>query len=162
MASTPVHTTDTQYLVRDAMTTGYQLSSFLVPPLYTAFIVFKRGRPSFSLNRLLRATWMGGLVGTVGSGGLSYALYAHSTKESLRARKNQAAYNINRIKADDHALIGTVLMSVLTPAVLWNRAHIINLVLGGAGFGSNIGLLIFYGTNDPVSKPKTPIYSVEQ
>lgn len=35
-------------------------------------------------------------------------------------------YQNDRIRADDHAMIGTILMSVLTPAVLWNRAHILN------------------------------------
>lgn len=63
MAMTAAHAADTEYLVRNAMTNGYQVSSLLVPPLYTAFILARRGRASFSVNRLLRATWLGGLAG---------------------------------------------------------------------------------------------------
>lgn len=54
---------DVEYLVRRSMTKGYQLFSLLTPPVYTAFILARRGRSSFSINRLLRATWLGGAAG---------------------------------------------------------------------------------------------------
>ncbi|TFK42779.1 hypothetical protein BDQ12DRAFT_676790 [Crucibulum laeve] len=138
------HAADTDYLVRQAMTTGYQLGSLLTPPAYLAFILARRGRGSFSLNRLLRATWIGGLGGTASAGGIAYARYAYSHEDSVRARRIKTAYDTDRIRRDDHATIGTLLMGVLTPAILWRRANIVNLILGGAGFGSSIGLLTHY------------------
>jgi hypothetical protein len=54
---------DTEYLVRQAMTTGYQWSSLLVPPVYVAYVLARRGRTALSINRVLRATWVGGLGG---------------------------------------------------------------------------------------------------
>jgi hypothetical protein len=61
--TTAEHAADTEYLVRKAMTTGYQFFSLLTPPAYTAFILARRGRGAFTANRLLRATWLGGFVG---------------------------------------------------------------------------------------------------
>jgi len=58
-----VHAADTNYLVREAMTTGYQFFSLITPPAYVAFLIARRGRAAFSINRLLRATWVGGLSG---------------------------------------------------------------------------------------------------
>ena len=55
---------DVEYLVRRGMTKGYQLFSLLTPPLYTAFVLARRGRSQFSVNRFLRATWLGGAAGT--------------------------------------------------------------------------------------------------
>ena len=52
-----------EYLVRQAMTTGYQWSSLLVPPVYIAYVLARRGRATLSINRVLRATWVGGLSG---------------------------------------------------------------------------------------------------
>jgi len=57
---------DREYLVRHAMTTGYQWSSLLVPPVYIAYVLARRGRVAFSINRILRATWVGGLGGKSG------------------------------------------------------------------------------------------------
>lgn len=54
---------DVEYLVRRGMTKGYQLFSLISPPIYTAFVLTRRGRSHFSINRLLRATWLGGAAG---------------------------------------------------------------------------------------------------
>jgi len=54
---------DTQYLVRRSMTKGYQLLSILTPPIYVGFSLFRQGRGHFTVNRLLRATWLGGVAG---------------------------------------------------------------------------------------------------
>lgn len=35
-------------------------------------------------------------------------------------------------------------MALLTPAIFWNRANIVNLILGGAGIGSASGTLAHY------------------
>jgi hypothetical protein len=54
---------DVEYLVRRGMTKGYQLFSLLTPPLYAAFVLSRRGKSQFSMNRFLRATWLGGAAG---------------------------------------------------------------------------------------------------
>lgn len=54
---------DTQYLTRNAMFGAYQFASLLAPPIYTAYFIARRGRGSFSVNQLLRATWLTGLGG---------------------------------------------------------------------------------------------------
>lgn len=54
---------DTEYLVRRSMTKGYQLFSIITPPIYAGFSLFRKGRGYFTMNRLLRATWLGGTAG---------------------------------------------------------------------------------------------------
>ena len=58
------HAADTEYFVRRGMNKGYQLFSFLAPPVYVAFAVSRYGRSHITVNRLLRATWVGGAGGT--------------------------------------------------------------------------------------------------
>jgi hypothetical protein len=57
------HAADTEFLVRRGMSKGYQWMSLLTPPAYAAFVLSQRGRAAFSVNRLLRATWLGGASG---------------------------------------------------------------------------------------------------
>jgi hypothetical protein len=59
-----VHAADTEILVRRGMTKGYELFSLLTPPAYAAFVLMRKGRAHFTVNRFLRATWVGGAVGT--------------------------------------------------------------------------------------------------
>ncbi|RDB21017.1 hypothetical protein Hypma_011406 [Hypsizygus marmoreus] len=151
---------DIQYLARNAATTGYQLGSLLAPPLYMVSVIASRGRSSFTINRLLRATWLCGLGGSIAGGAVGYAWYTFPNEDVLRSKRLEAVYDNDRIRADDHAMIGTILMGVLTPALFWNRAHIVNLVLGGAGLGSGIGLLTHYGrslTGDRPPKTQLPV-----
>jgi hypothetical protein len=85
-------------------------------------------------------------------------------------------YNLQTslLRRNDHATIGGVLGSVLTPAILWNRASAINrrfciyvtirhtsfitgliVILGGFGLGNAVGLLTHYGrtlSGDPPLK----------
>jgi hypothetical protein len=77
--SSTAHAVDTEFFVRRGMTkglslkllqtpyslrlTGYQYGSLLTVPLYTGFVLARRGRGAFTLSRLLRATWVGGAVG---------------------------------------------------------------------------------------------------
>lgn len=63
-ATAQAHAADTEFLVRRGMTKGYQVLSLLTPPLYTAIALSRYGKAHFSVNRLLRATWVGGSVGT--------------------------------------------------------------------------------------------------
>jgi len=158
LAESPYRAADTIYLVRHAMTTGYQVGSILAPPLYTAFVLTKRA-PSFTINRLLRATWLGGLGGIALSGVSSYAWYKSRSENDLRSKRLYTAYNTNKIRADDHATIGSFVTSVLVTGLFWKRAGVINLVLGGAGLGSSIGLVVHYGrsmTGDVPSQLKEP------
>ncbi|KAF8894421.1 hypothetical protein BD779DRAFT_1434895 [Infundibulicybe gibba] len=141
MEVSAAHTTDVEQLVRHDMSRGYQIFSLITPPAYIAFILTRRGRGALSINRVLRATWVGGLSGSAACGGFAYTRHAFANEESVRKRRFQAAYDTNRIRAEDHATIGGVLMAVLTPALLWKQARIIHLILGGASFGSGIGFL---------------------
>jgi len=155
---------DKEFLVRRAMTKGYQLLSLLAPPCYVAWILLgKQGRSGLSLNRILRATWVGGAVGISEGGALEYLRSANSSEELIRTRRIEASYNTASIRADDHCTIGSILSSVLTPALFWNRARAIHLILGGAGLGSSAGLLVHYGrtlSGDPPTKIQVPQLTV--
>lgn len=106
---------DTQYLVRRSMTKGYQLFSILTPPIYIGFNIFRKRNSHITVNRLLRATWLGGVVGMyrtaarlstpyishvfvhtgIGSGGaVEYARSANSGPETLRSRRIRAAIDV--------------------------------------------------------------------
>ncbi|KII88924.1 hypothetical protein PLICRDRAFT_590247 [Plicaturopsis crispa FD-325 SS-3] len=138
------HAADTEFLIRRSMSKGYQLCSLLTPPIYAAFTFSRYGRAHLSVNRLLRATWIGGGVGCVGGGAFEYVRSASSPEDKIRARRTYAAYNTASIRADDHSTIGGLLFAVLTPALFWNKARMVHLVLGGAGLGSSVGLLTHY------------------
>lgn len=56
---------DNEYLIRKGSNTGYRMLSIITPPAYTAYVLARRGRASFSINGLLRSTWIGGFVGTI-------------------------------------------------------------------------------------------------
>ena len=64
VAATPqAHNADIEYFVRRGMTKGYQLMSVVTPIVYTVFATTRYGRAHMNVNRLLRATWMGGSLG---------------------------------------------------------------------------------------------------
>ncbi|KAI0670629.1 hypothetical protein C8Q78DRAFT_136829 [Trametes maxima] len=152
-AATPqAHAADVEFFVRRGMTKGYQLLSLVTPPVYAVVAMTRYGRSHLSVNRLLRATWVGGSVGVIGGGGFEYARSAYSNPDKVRIRRVQATYDTSSIRADDHSTIGGLLFALLTPAVFWKRASTINLILGGAGIGSGIGLLAHHArtvTGDP-------------
>ncbi|KAI9568935.1 hypothetical protein HD554DRAFT_631818 [Boletus coccyginus] len=166
MAVDGSHAADVEFLVRRSMTKGYQLFSLLSPPAYVAFIFARKGRAQFSINRFLRATWVGGAVGCAAGGGFEYVRSANSSEVTVRNRHTRSAYDTASLREDDHSTIGALLLAVLTPALLWRRASTINLVLGGAGIGSSIGVLTHYGrslTGDPpppVQVPEATVPSV--
>ena len=110
------HAADTEYFVRRGMNKGYQLFSFLAPPVYIAFAVSRYGRSHLTVNRLLRATWVGGASGTcrtlfactpfltyvcnppnagiVTGGGFEYVRSAYSNPENVRNRRIRATYDV--------------------------------------------------------------------
>ncbi|KJA18607.1 hypothetical protein HYPSUDRAFT_205284 [Hypholoma sublateritium FD-334 SS-4] len=151
----PPHAADMEYLVRQAMSTGYQWSSLIAPPAYVAYILARKGHAELSINRILRATWIGGLGGASISGGGAYVRYAYSRQEFVRDKRMETAYNTSIVRRNDHSTIGSVLGAVAVPAILWKHANIVNLILGGAGLGGGIGLLTHYGrtlSEDPHPK----------
>ncbi|KAH7889944.1 hypothetical protein F5I97DRAFT_1800459 [Phlebopus sp. FC_14] len=157
------HAADTELLVRRSMTKGYELFSLLTPPAYIAFVLARKGRGHFTANRFLRATWVGGAVGCISGGAFEYVRSANSSEATVTARRMRNTYDMASLRADDHATIGALLSAILTPAVLWKRAGTVNLVLGGAGVGSALGLLTHYGrtlTGDPpptIQIPEIPV-----
>ncbi|KAF8797844.1 hypothetical protein BYT27DRAFT_7218652 [Phlegmacium glaucopus] len=157
---------DTEYLVRQAMTTGYQWSSLLVPPVYIAYVLARRGQAALSTNRVLRATWVGGLGGksawAIASGGVGYLRYANLNQESVRMKRLKVVYDSNVLRRNDHSTIGGILGAVLIPAILWKRASIVNLILGGAGLGSGIGLLTHYGRTITGDSPQVEVIALPE
>ncbi len=111
---------DTQYLVRRSMTKGYQLFSIITPPIFIGFSLFRKRSSHITVNRLLRATWLGGVAGMyppqdvpisayishnfvligIGSGGaVEYVRSANSNPETLRSRRIRAALDVISILA---------------------------------------------------------------
>ncbi|KAI0317292.1 hypothetical protein OF83DRAFT_1058912 [Amylostereum chailletii] len=157
---------DTEYLVRRSMTKGYQLFSVLTPPAYATFVILRRGRGQLTINRLLRATWLGGATvstsvqGLVAGGAFGYTRSVTANPETLRARRIRAAFDMDSMRADDHATIGALLFSVLTPAMFWKRATTIHLIFGGAGLGTAVGWATHIGRHifgDPAPKAQIPV-----
>ncbi|KAF5372904.1 hypothetical protein D9758_001728 [Tetrapyrgos nigripes] len=138
------HQQDVEYLARKASNTGYQILSLLTPPAYTAFVLTRRGRHAFSINGMLRSTWVGGVGGALGGAGIAYARYSSFDPAAVQAKRIQIAYDTGRVRAEDHSTIGAILFGVLTPALLWKRAKLVHLILGGAGLGSSVGILTHY------------------
>lgn len=82
------------------------------------------------------------------AGGAAYLRYAYSSQESVRVKRIETAYNVSYpvlkqmrraflsmyvigqqtsiVRRNDHSIIGSVLGAVAVPAILWNRASIVN------------------------------------
>ncbi|PPQ64005.1 hypothetical protein CVT24_009379 [Panaeolus cyanescens] len=144
MPSSPAHASDVQFLVRNSMNMGYQWASILVPPVYIALTVSRKGGSALSLNRSLRATWAGGLSGAALTGTAAYLRYDNSTEDSVRAQRITTAYDTSALRRNDHATIGGLVSAVLVPAIFWKRANVVNLILGGAGIGTAVGCCVHY------------------
>ncbi|KAF9036934.1 hypothetical protein BDZ89DRAFT_450772 [Hymenopellis radicata] len=93
-ATAAAHAADTEYLVRKNMTSGYQLFSLLTPPVYLAFSLSRYGRSSFSVNRLLRATWIGGAAGIAAGGAFGYVRYGFSSPEHVQKQRSRVTYDV--------------------------------------------------------------------
>ncbi|KIJ60610.1 hypothetical protein HYDPIDRAFT_98292 [Hydnomerulius pinastri MD-312] len=151
------HDADVEFLVRRSMNKGYELFSLLTPPAYIAFILARKGRSHLTVSRFLRATWVG--AGCVAGAAFEYVRSANSSEATVRSRRISSTYDTASLRADDHSMIGSLLFAVFTPALLWKRANAVDLVLGGAGLGSCLGLLTHFGralTGDPAPKVEVP------
>jgi hypothetical protein len=108
------HAADTEFFVRRGMTKGYQILSLLAPPAYVAFAISRHGRSHLNVNRVLRATWLGGSVGeylivisskcissklvvqgVVGGGAFEYLRSQWTNHEQLRNRRVVATYSVS-------------------------------------------------------------------
>ncbi|KAG2366816.1 hypothetical protein BDR07DRAFT_1395196 [Suillus spraguei] len=148
-----------EILIRRGMTKGYEVFSILTPLAYATFVLVRKGKGHFTVNRFLRATWVGGAVGCSGGGALEYIRSSRASDATVGNWRLQHSYDTASLRADDHSTIGAILFAVLTPAILWKRASTVNLVLGGAGIGSAIGLLTHYGrtaTGDTAPDARIP------
>ncbi|KAI0295511.1 hypothetical protein BC826DRAFT_909106 [Russula brevipes] len=155
---------DTEYLIRRSMTKGYQLFSIMTPPIYAGFSLFRKGRGYLTVNRVLRATWLGGAAGRhhmtmcIASGGaFEYVRSTSSSSETLRARRIRTAIDRASHRADDHATIGALLCAVLTPALFWKRGTMIHLVFGGAGIGTTAGYFTHLARSASGDIPPNPV-----
>ncbi|KAH9998120.1 hypothetical protein BJV74DRAFT_237800 [Russula compacta] len=148
---------DTDYLVRRSMTKSYQLFSILAPPLYTGFSLFRKGRGYLTINRILRATWLGGAGGIACGGAFEYLRSTNSSSETLHSRRIRAAIDRASHRADDHATVGALLCAVLTPAIFWRRGSTIHLVFGGAGLGTAAGYFTHIARSASGDVPPTPV-----
>ena len=130
--------------------------------MYIAAIVARR-RP-FSVNKLLRATWLGGLGGTVAGAGVGWVQYTGVPPQRLSDARTKLAYDVgfillalvglhtdlslgwqrDEIRMDDHATVGAILLAVLTPAVFYGRTRLVHSILGGASIGAGGGMLAHY------------------
>lgn len=86
---TAAHAADTEFFVRRGMTKGYEIMSLLVPPAYAAFAISRYGRSQVTVNRLLRATWVGGSVGAR----LTYSSQGSEAKPVSQALLAEARLN---------------------------------------------------------------------
>jgi len=128
---------DLEAVIRADAQRGYQVASLIAPPAYIILsLVRRRG---VSVNKTLRATWVAG-AGGAGAGAVYGWAEGFNSPAWLKDRHQAIAYDVNRIRADDHSTIGAILFGVLTPALLWKRARAVHLILGGAGIGSAVGL----------------------
>jgi len=132
------HAADSEYILRQYSTRGYQTLSFIAPLAYTGYAIARK-RP-WTLNHTLRATWIGGLAGAAAGGGVGWAWASTAKPEKVHIARTKMAYDRGLLRLQDHATIGMLLGAMLTPAILLRRARAIHLILGGAGIGSSIGV----------------------
>ncbi|KAG8790883.1 hypothetical protein FRC16_000683 [Serendipita sp. 398] len=92
------------------------------------------------LEKTLRYTWQGGLGGAAIGGGLGAARYYGMDKRELRKKRIELQFAEKNLRRDGLATIGGVLTSVLITALFWNKAPLVDLILGGSGIGTITGV----------------------
>ena len=151
------HAADSEYILRQYSTRGYQTLSFVAPLAYTGYAIAKR-RP-WSLTQTLRATWVGGIGGAVAGAGTGWAWATSSSPERVHTARAKMAYDHSLLRLNDHSTIGMLLGAMLTPAIFYKRAPIIHLVLGGAGLGSSAGVLAHWWRSVTEARAPPPLAS---
>lgn len=102
-----------EYFIRHTMSKGYQLFSLLTPPIYCFASARRYGRAHLTINRVLRATWVGGatgeslkqisfnnpdlsrLVGAAAGGAYGYLRSNYMTSDALRDSRVKLAYDVH-------------------------------------------------------------------
>lgn len=129
---------DSAYYIGRYTVSGLQIGCLAATPLY--FLQVLRGR-GFTLRGLARYNWLvpslGAAAGSVGG----YAAASQLDHPSLAARTSGLRLDAQRVRQDDLHLIGSVLGSLLLPALFLRRTGLVNGLLGGAGLGGAGGLI---------------------
>ncbi|KAI6164297.1 hypothetical protein EDD17DRAFT_1563656 [Pisolithus thermaeus] len=145
---------DVEVLVRRSMTKGYELLSLLTPPAYTACVLARKGRGHLTVNRFLRATWIGGATGCVGGGAFEYVRSAYADEVTIRRRRLLDAYDVHDAHLVHHAHHGKSSVSRLFLPIAFTY-NPFKVILGGAGIGTALGLVTHHArtlTGDPAPK----------
>ncbi|CAE6479419.1 unnamed protein product [Rhizoctonia solani] len=148
------HAADSEYILRQYSTRGYQSLSLIAPIAYTGYALARR-RP-WSIQQTLRATWMGGLGGAVAGAGTGWAWATASSPERVHRVRVKMVYDRSLLRLNDHATIGMLLGAMLTPAIFLKRARVLDLLLGGAGFGTSAGMMVHWWRSITESDPQVP------
>lgn len=85
---------DMAYVIRHSMKKGYQALSLITPPAYAAISLYRHGRRGFNINKLLRATWIGGGIGVGMGGGAAWLRLRSQSPESVHDRRIRLMYNV--------------------------------------------------------------------
>lgn len=85
---------DREHVIRHAAFKGYQAFSLLAPPLYTGLLIWRKGRSSFTIARILRATWIGSAGGAALGGTAAWGLLRNKSAESIHDRSVRLHYNV--------------------------------------------------------------------
>ncbi|KAI3623097.1 hypothetical protein CBS14141_003880 [Malassezia furfur] len=149
MAFTSVHNQEDQsYLIAFRSLLGAQVASVAATPTYLVHALRKgSSRDSHSIAVPLIGAVLGGAGGWVEGSQLSPAVLARRVSDSR--------LDVVRARRDDYQLIGSVVGALTLPALFLRRVGLITGMLGGAGLGSAVGVLTFYGKgylhdNEPV------------
>ncbi|CAE6534067.1 unnamed protein product [Rhizoctonia solani] len=148
------HAADSEYILRQYSSRGYQTLSFVAPIAYTGYAL-ARGRP-WSIQQALRATWVGGIGGAVAGAGTGWAWATTSKPERVQKARMKMAYDHNLLRLNDHSTIGMLLGAMLTPAIFLKRARTLDLILGGAGIGSSAGVAAHWWRSMTEPDPQVP------
>ncbi|CAE6414808.1 unnamed protein product [Rhizoctonia solani] len=148
------HAADSEYILRQYSSRGYQTLSFVAPIAYTGYAL-TRGRP-WSIRQTLRATWFGGISGAVAGAGLGWSWATSSSPERVHKARAKMAYDSSLLRLNDHSTIGALLGAMLAPALFLKRARAFDLILGGAGIGSSAGVMVHWWRSMTEPNPEVP------
>ncbi|KZT56701.1 hypothetical protein CALCODRAFT_509262 [Calocera cornea HHB12733] len=128
---------DSSYLARTRALQFSQLASLALPPLYTCVALYRR--TPLTINRFLRASWVGTATAALLGGGWEIVRLQGMGPLAVGERAWAVGHDANRLRSQDYSLIGSFIGSLTTSAVLWKRARKVHLVLGGAVLGEAAG-----------------------
>ncbi|KAF7338626.1 hypothetical protein MVEN_02088900 [Mycena venus] len=140
-------TSDSAYITARTMKSSFGLGAALGIPLYFAILVSSKRSKSFSVERLLNVSTLSGIGVASAGGAVSYSRNALSDAATLKQRRVELAYSASKRREDDFGTIGAVLGICLVPAVLWTRAGLLDMTLGGGTLGYGSGFLTHHLQN---------------